>query len=44
MAKWLNNGNLIWKEDTVIGLENAPNAFIGLMKGENFGKLLIKVS
>ncbi len=44
LAKWLNNGDLIWKEDIVIGLENAPSAFIGLMKGENFGKLLIKVS
>ena len=44
LAKWLNNGDLIWKEDIVFGLENAPNAFIGLMKGQNFGKLLIKVS
>ena len=44
LAKWLNNGDLIWKEDIIIGLENAPSAFIGLMKGENFGKLLIKVS
>ena len=25
------------------GIENAPKAFIGLMKGENFGKLLVKV-
>ena len=44
LAKWLNNGDLIWKEDIVFGLENAPNAFIGLMKGRNFGKLLIKIS
>ena len=44
LAKWLNNGDLIWKEDIVFGLENAPNAFIGLMRGQNFGKLLIKVS
>ena len=44
MAMWLNSGKLIWKEDVVEGLENAPQAFIGLMKGDNFGKLLIKVS
>ena len=44
MAVWLNSGKLIWKEDVVEGLENAPQAFIGLMKGDNFGKLLIKVS
>ena len=44
MADWLKSEKLIWKEDIVFGLENAPNAFIGLMKGQNFGKLLIKVS
>ena len=44
MAMWLNSGKLIWKEDVVKGLENAPKAFIGLMKGDNFGKLLIKIS
>lgn len=43
MAKWLNEGKIIWKEDIVDGIEEAPSAFIGLMKGNNFGKLLIKV-
>ena len=43
MSKWLQEGKIIWKEDIVEGIENAPKAFIGLMKGENFGKLLIKV-
>ena len=43
MAKWLQQGKIIWKEDIVEGIENAPKAFIGLMKGENFGKLLVKV-
>ena len=32
-----------YKEDIVVGLENAPKAFIGLLKGKNFGKLIVKV-
>lgn len=32
-----------YREDVVDGLENAPKAFIGLLKGKNFGKLLVKV-
>ena len=43
MANWFNQKKLIWKEDIVVGLENAPQAFIGLMNGKNFGKLLIKL-
>jgi hypothetical protein len=36
-------GQMAWREDVVEGLRNAPNAFIGLLKGENFGKLVIKI-
>ena len=36
-------GRLKFREDVVDGLENAPRAFIGLLRGENFGKLQIKV-
>lgn len=43
MAEWIRSGELRYKEDVVEGLENAPRAFIGMMTGENFGKLLIKV-
>ena len=35
---------IIWEEDIGEGLKNSPKEFIGLMRGENFGKLLIKVS
>jgi NADPH-dependent curcumin reductase len=41
---WIHEGKLKYKEDIVDGLENAPQAFIGLLKGANFGKLLVKVS
>ena len=41
---WIRSGQLKYREDIVDGIENAPEAFIGLLKGENFGKLLVKVS
>ncbi|MBV8166780.1 MAG: NADP-dependent oxidoreductase [Alphaproteobacteria bacterium] len=37
-------GKIKYREDVVKGLENAPEAFIGLLKGKNFGKLLVKVA
>jgi hypothetical protein len=37
-------GRLVFREDIVDGLENAPAAFIGLLKGDNFGKLQIRVA
>ncbi len=44
LAGWLDDGRLKYREDIVDGLENAPRAFIGLLRGENFGKLMIKVA
>ena len=41
---WIRDGKLKYREDIVEGLENAPEAFIGLLGGENFGKRLIRVS
>jgi NADPH-dependent curcumin reductase CurA len=37
------SGKLKYRESVAEGLENAPKAFIGLLKGENFGKQLVKV-
>jgi len=41
---WLRAGKLKYREDVVEGLERAPEALIGLLKGRNFGKLLVKVA
>ncbi|MRJ75971.1 zinc-binding dehydrogenase [Aeromicrobium sp. SMF47] len=43
-AGWLADGSLRHREDVVEGLENAPEAFFGLLTGKNFGKLLVQVS
>jgi NADPH-dependent curcumin reductase CurA len=43
MAKWIAEGKIKWKETIVEGLQNAPGAFIGLFKGENFGKMVVKL-
>lgn len=44
MSKWIREGSVKVVEDTVEGLENAPEAFLGLFSGKNVGKLLVKVS
>ena len=44
MGGWVKEGRIKYREDVVEGLENAPEAFIGLLKGRNFGKLLVKVA
>ena len=44
VGAWLRDGKIKYREDVVEGLDNAPQAFIGLLQGKNFGKLLIKVS
>jgi NADPH-dependent curcumin reductase CurA len=40
---WVREGRLKYREDVVVGLEKAPEAFIGLLQGKNFGKLLVRV-
>jgi len=40
---WIREGRLKYREDVVVGLEKAPEAFIGLLQGKNFGKLLVRV-
>jgi hypothetical protein len=43
MSQWIAEGRIKWKETIVAGIENAPKAFISLFKGENFGKMLVKI-
>jgi NADPH-dependent curcumin reductase len=40
----LKDGTILQREDIVDGLENAPVAFMGMLEGRNFGKLLIRVA
>jgi NADPH-dependent curcumin reductase CurA len=40
---WLADGRIRLAETIVDGVENAPGAFIGLMRGDNIGKMLVRV-
>jgi NADPH-dependent curcumin reductase CurA len=44
VSGWIRDGRLKYREDVVDGLENAPRALIGLLKGKNFGKLVVRVA
>lgn len=44
VSSLLASGQMKYKEDVVDGLDNAPQAFFGLFRGANFGKLVVKVS
>jgi NADPH-dependent curcumin reductase CurA len=44
MKAWLAEGRIKYREDITDGLENAPRELIRLLKGENFGKKIIRVS
>jgi hypothetical protein len=41
--EWLREGRLRYRETVIEGIENAPRAFLGLLRGENVGKMLVKV-
>lgn len=43
MTDWILSGRLKYREDIVDGLEHLPAAFIGLFRGENFGRKLIRL-
>lgn len=43
VGEWVRSGRVKYKEDIVEGIENAPRAFIGMLRGENFGKTQVKL-
>ena len=44
MGAWVADGKVKIREDMVDGLENAPKAFAGLLEGENFGKVVVRIA
>ena len=44
MSGWIAEGKVKWRETVEEGIENAPTAFLKLFKGENLGKMLVKLS
>lgn len=44
MGPWVEDGRVQVSEEIVFGLENAPEAFIGLLNGRNFGKLVMQLA
>ena len=44
VSTWVREARVKYREDVVEGLESAPRALIGLLRGENFGKLLVHVA
>jgi len=43
MIRWLKEGRIKWTDTILEGIERMPEAFIGLFRGENIGKMLVKV-
>ena len=44
VGEWVRTGRIRYREDVVDGLERAPAAFLGLLQGKNFGKMLVRVA
>ncbi len=44
MSAWLREGRVKYREQLITGLENAPQGLMGMLTGENFGKLVVRVA
>jgi NADPH-dependent curcumin reductase len=44
MGEWVAEGRVRYLEDVVTGLAAAPEAFIGMLEGRNFGKVVVRVA
>ena len=43
VAPWVRDGRVRYRETVIVGIEHAPDAIIGLLSGENTGKMLVRV-
>jgi NADPH-dependent curcumin reductase CurA len=41
--EWVRDGRLKYRETVIDGIENAPAAFLGALRGESIGKMVVKV-
>ncbi|KAG0347032.1 hypothetical protein BG004_000257 [Podila humilis] len=44
ITQWLKSGELVYKDDITEGLDAAPEAFVGMLQGRNFGKAVVKIA
>ncbi len=44
MSGWIKEGKLKYRETVTHGLDSSVDAFIGMLRGENFGKAIVQVS
>ncbi len=44
MHSWLKAGKIKWRETVLDGIAQAPHAMVGLMQGENIGKMLVHLA
>jgi len=44
LGQWVADGKIKYRESVAHGLENAPRAFLGMLRGENFGKQVVKLT
>ncbi len=44
ISNWLDEGKIRYTETVIDGLDNAPRIFIDMMRGEYFGKVLVRIS
>ena len=43
MGEWVKSGRIKYREDIADGIDKTPRAFIGMLRGENFGKQLVRL-
>jgi hypothetical protein len=44
MGGWIADGKVVWRETVHEGIENAPQAFLGLFAGGNMGKMVVRLA